>query len=91
MKESMSNEKKVIISLLVLNFKKKKEIVMMKSLLDIDPEPEEPPEYKIHYEKKGWRKVWVVTREDKLQTVMSDKALAQAWVSKQQLNRRRRV
>ena len=57
--------------------------------IDIDPEPEEPPEYKIHSEGKGWRKVWVITREDKLETVMSEKALAHSWVDKQKQNIKR--
>ena len=58
--------------------------------IDIDPLPEEPPEYKIHSEGKGWRKVWVITREDKLETVMSEKALAHSWVDKQKHNIKRR-
>ena len=58
--------------------------------IDIDPLPEEPPEYKIHSEGKGWRKVWVVTKEDKLETVMSEKALAHSWVDKQKQNIKRR-
>jgi hypothetical protein len=56
--------------------------------IDIDPLPEEPPEYKIHSESKGWIKVWVITREDKLETVMSEKALAHSWVDKQKQYRK---
>jgi len=58
--------------------------------IDIDPLPKEPPEYKIHSEGKGRRKVWVITRKDKLETVMSEKALAHSWVDRQNQKRKRR-
>ena len=43
----------------------------------------EPPGYKIHLERKGWRKVWVITKGDKLQAIMTKKSLAHSWVNKQ--------
>ena len=58
--------------------------------IDIDPLPDEPPEYKIHSESKGWIKVWVVTKEDKLKTVMPDRALACSWIDIQKQYRKRR-
>jgi hypothetical protein len=59
--------------------------------IDIDPLPEEPPDYKIHSERRGRGKVWVITKEGKLQTIMTEKALAHAWVNKQEkLNKHRR-
>ena len=51
----------------------------MESQLAIDPDPE-PPSYKIHQEKRGRYTVWVITQNNKLITVFSQRNLALSWV-----------
>ena len=56
----------------------------MESQLAIDPDPE-PPSYKIHQEKKRGRyTVWVITQNNKLITVFSQRNLALSWVFRRQ-------
>ena len=55
----------------------------MESQLAIDPDPE-PPSYKIHQEKRGRYTVWVITQNNKLITVFSQRNLALSWVLRRQ-------
>ena len=55
----------------------------MESQLAIDPDPE-PPSYKIHQEKRGRYTVWVITQNNKLITVFSQRNLAFSWVFRRQ-------
>ena len=55
----------------------------MESQLAIDPDPE-PPSYKIHPEKRGRHTIWVITQNNKLITVLSQRNLAYTCVSRRQ-------
>ena len=64
---------------------------MYRYQLEDDPLPKEPPEFRIHSEGKKWKKVWVVTKRNKLQAVLPDRSSAQGWIDSQTIRKRQKL